>query len=139
MTVSDPALREEAWKLIYPLLKSQLSEKWLEIVENAVSGKSELALKLLDAAEEKIKQVCQGNREFMKKIRALGDEYHPGIFGALTAGALSGAAMGGGGGALVGGPIGASVGAVAGVAVGAVTGFFIGAKRAVYADQHKKK
>ena len=129
--IDDPVLLKAAWKLIYPYLKRKLSDEWLKIIETALSGAAEPALKLLAAAKQKIIEVCQANSELMKDIRELADKCYPGILAKTAGAAISGAAIGAGGGAMFGGPIGASIGAVAGVTVGVFAGFYVGAKLAV--------
>lgn len=139
VVIDDPVLQKAAWQLIHPYLKSKLDEEWLEIVHKAISGAVKHALRLLEASERKIKEVCEANRELMKKIRELGKECYPGILTKTAGAAVSGAAIGAGGGAVIGGPIGATIGAVTGVTVGAVAGFIVGAKLAVDSVTNKNK
>ena len=138
MKIVDPEVRKKAWKLIHSHLKLKLNEEWLEIVDTAIFGDIKAALKLLDVAEKKIKEVCQRNREFMEEIRALEERYYSGIVNALIVGALLGAFAGGCVGAAIRGTAGAGVGAVAGVIVGAVLGFYQGGRKALHIAKKNK-
>ena len=124
-----------AWELIHPLLKQHLNAEWLQIVDSAINGLSERAMSSLHAAKEKIKRVCNSNREFMKKIRELDEKYYPDIVKTTATFALTGAGAGGYGGGIIVGPPGAAVGAIVGATVGAVGGFLLGGWHAVSKQQ----
>ena len=130
---------KKAWELIHPLLKEKLKSKWLNILDKAIKGLNDEAMIALNAAEYTIKNVCESNKEFMKKIRDLHESYYPGILKVTAACAVSGAAVGGGGGAAVGGPAGAALGAVIGVGTGAVGGFLAGAYYALKKHQQDQE
>lgn len=136
--IKNPESLKPAWKLIHSHLKKYMKEEWLEIVDLAIQGQAEQALKALDKVEATVKRVCKAHKEFMEKIIILGDEYYPGILGFTFAGAASGAIMGGGGGAVVGGPIGAGLGALVGMTAGAIGGFYGAGMNAVYIHKHQK-
>ena len=127
-----------AWELIHSHLKENMKEKWLNIVDLAIQGLSKKALEALENVRVTVEEVCETNKKFMQEIRKLGEEYFPGILGAVFAGAASGATIGGGGGAVVGGPIGAGVGAAVGMTAGAIIGFYAAGMNAVYIHKHQK-
>ena len=118
---------KSAWKSIHKHLMKYMKEDWLKIVDLAIKGLCNLALKALEEVKATVMEVCETNRVFMQEIRKLDVEYSPGIVGAMFAGAASGAAIGGFTGTIAGGPIGAGVGAVLGGTAGAISGFIGGA------------
>ena len=138
VVIKDRKSLESAWKLIHSHLKKCMKDEWLAIVDLAIQGLSEHAITALNKAEATVKSMCKANREFMEAITKLGDEHYPGILGATFAGAITGAAMGGGGGAVVGGPLGAGLGAAVGMTAGAIVGLYGAGMNAVYIHKHQK-
>ena len=65
-----------AWDLIHPLLKEYLKDEWLNIIDSAINGLTEKAMRALDAVEETIKRVCNSNMEWTVFIIIIPNNAH---------------------------------------------------------------